>query len=177
MGGESSRGPMMTRVCWRLVDISSRILDPSEREAVRGDLVESGETSSQALREVLGLVVRRQAALWTHCRRELRLYLDVREQLGMGRPWECRVLACISRDRRACLHEVLNAGLLVMDEWFCARVRIARHHSGQRRSALSHVVVRSTSGCTPVSCLFFAVSTPCVRLPLPTRSQRSGFCA
>ncbi len=66
MGGESSRGPMMTRVCWRLVDISSRILDPSEREAVRGDLVESGETSSQALREVLGLVVRRQAALWTH---------------------------------------------------------------------------------------------------------------
>jgi hypothetical protein len=54
----------MTRIGWWLVDTVSRMLGPDEREAVRGDFAESGETSGQALRSVLGLVVRRQAALW-----------------------------------------------------------------------------------------------------------------
>jgi hypothetical protein len=54
----------MTRICWWLVDRLSRLLEPDEREAVRGDLAESGESGRQALRGVLGLVVRRQAALW-----------------------------------------------------------------------------------------------------------------
>jgi len=40
-------------------------LDLDERDAVRGDLAELGITSAQAVVEVLGLVVRRQAALWT----------------------------------------------------------------------------------------------------------------
>jgi hypothetical protein len=40
--------------CWSL----------PKREAVRGDLTESGEAGGRALREVLGLVVRRQAAAW-----------------------------------------------------------------------------------------------------------------
>ncbi|HEX4019904.1 MAG TPA: hypothetical protein VHX63_02065 [Acidobacteriaceae bacterium] len=48
----------------RLVDIASRMLAPNEREAVRGDLAESGATGIQALRDVLGLALRRQAALW-----------------------------------------------------------------------------------------------------------------
>jgi hypothetical protein len=54
----------MTRICWLLVDIVSRMLEPGERDAVRGDFAESGHTGGQALRDVLGLVVRRQAALW-----------------------------------------------------------------------------------------------------------------
>lgn len=58
----------MTRICWWLVDKVSRILEPTERDAVRGDLAESGETGRQALRDVLGLVVRRQAALWHDAR-------------------------------------------------------------------------------------------------------------
>jgi hypothetical protein len=53
----------MTRFCWWLVDVVSRLLEPEERDAVRGDFTESGETGGQALRDVLGLVVRRQAAL------------------------------------------------------------------------------------------------------------------
>lgn len=52
----------MTRFCWWLVDIVSGLLQPHEREAVRGDLIESGETGAQALRDVLGLLLRRQAA-------------------------------------------------------------------------------------------------------------------
>jgi hypothetical protein len=39
-------------------------LDADERDAVRGDFAESGETGAQALREVLGLALRRQAGLW-----------------------------------------------------------------------------------------------------------------
>jgi hypothetical protein len=58
----------MNRLCWWLVDLASRGLEPDECVAVRGDLAESGETAGQALFETLGLVVRRQAALWTQWR-------------------------------------------------------------------------------------------------------------
>ena len=58
----------MIRFCWSLVDIVSRVLEPGERAAVRGDLEESGETAGQALRDVFGLAVRRQAALWMRWR-------------------------------------------------------------------------------------------------------------
>jgi hypothetical protein len=64
MGGEPSLDPLMTEVCWWLVDRASRMLAADERDAVRGDFAESGQTAGQALRDVLGLVVRRQAALW-----------------------------------------------------------------------------------------------------------------
>jgi hypothetical protein len=54
----------MNRIGWWLVEIASRALEAQERDAVRGDLAESGETAGQALGGVLGLVLRRQAALW-----------------------------------------------------------------------------------------------------------------
>jgi hypothetical protein len=54
----------MTRICWWLVNQMSRVLEPAERDAVHGDFAESRETGAQALRDVLGLVVRRQIALW-----------------------------------------------------------------------------------------------------------------
>jgi hypothetical protein len=49
---------------WWLVDNLSRMLDASEREAVRGDLMESGESAGPAAWNVLGLVMRRQIVLW-----------------------------------------------------------------------------------------------------------------
>jgi hypothetical protein len=58
----------MTRICWWCVDIVSRMLEPDERDAVRGDFAESGETSGQALRGLLGLALRRQTALWRNWR-------------------------------------------------------------------------------------------------------------
>ena len=60
-----SRNPATDRVLWRVVDIVSRMLDPTECEIVRGDLAESGESGGQALCDVLELVIRRQAALWS----------------------------------------------------------------------------------------------------------------
>ncbi|MGB6943954.1 MAG: hypothetical protein WBE37_16260 [Bryobacteraceae bacterium] len=54
----------MSRITWWLVDVAARSLEADEREAVSGDFAESGETGGQALRDVLGLVVRRQAELW-----------------------------------------------------------------------------------------------------------------
>lgn len=65
MGAKASRGQAMI---WALVDIAARVLEPAEREVVRGDLEESGETGVRALRDVLSLVVRRQAALWSDWR-------------------------------------------------------------------------------------------------------------
>jgi hypothetical protein len=64
MGGKPSLGRMMTRICWWLVDVLSRILDADERQAVRGDLAESGESVVRAIRDVLDLIVRRQVGLW-----------------------------------------------------------------------------------------------------------------
>lgn len=58
----------MSRFCWWLVEIVSRVLEPDERDAVRGDFAEAGESAGRALRDVLGLVARRQSALWKHWR-------------------------------------------------------------------------------------------------------------
>lgn len=53
-----------TGILWSLANLSSALLDERERDAVRGDLAESGATGPQALREIAGLVLRRQAAAW-----------------------------------------------------------------------------------------------------------------
>jgi len=58
----------MTRICAWLFNQLSQLLEPDERDAVRGDLTESSETGWPALGELLGLVVRRQAALWKEWR-------------------------------------------------------------------------------------------------------------
>jgi hypothetical protein len=53
----------MKAPCWRLVEFVARALEPKEREAVLGDLAEDG-VSLRALGDVVGLVLRREAALW-----------------------------------------------------------------------------------------------------------------
>jgi hypothetical protein len=58
----------MMAVGWPLVNVASQLLDRDEREAVLGDLAEAGENAWAALRNVLGLVVWREAALWTSWR-------------------------------------------------------------------------------------------------------------
>lgn len=50
----------MNRICHRLIGFLSRGLEPAEREAVLGDLAESTASGAEKLRDVLGLVVRRQ---------------------------------------------------------------------------------------------------------------------
>jgi len=55
---------MPTQRGWRLAHLVSRLLEPAERNAVCGDLLESGTNGLPALRDVMGLVVRRQMALW-----------------------------------------------------------------------------------------------------------------
>ena len=64
----------MNRPCWGLVDFLSRALAPSERDAVLGDLAESGDRGVPALSAVLGLVARRQSALWQDWRPWLGLF-------------------------------------------------------------------------------------------------------
>lgn len=58
----------MTRTYSWLVDRLSRQLEPDERDAVCGDFAESGVAGGTAFRNMLGLVVRRQFALWKSCR-------------------------------------------------------------------------------------------------------------
>jgi outer membrane protein assembly factor BamB len=54
----------MKGICWWLVAKLSRGLTPDERDAVRGDFAELRLTGGQALREILGLVARREAEAW-----------------------------------------------------------------------------------------------------------------
>jgi hypothetical protein len=49
---------------WRLVSSVSLLLADDEREAVLGDLEEAGESVWRGLFDVVGLVIRREAALW-----------------------------------------------------------------------------------------------------------------
>lgn len=51
-----------------LFDLVSHLLERDQRDAVLGDLLESGESPWQSLLAVLGLVIRREAALWTNWR-------------------------------------------------------------------------------------------------------------
>ena len=57
-------GKVMIQTGWWLADVASQLLEPHERDAVRGDLAECGAGGWRASREVLGLVARRQAACW-----------------------------------------------------------------------------------------------------------------
>lgn len=54
----------MSRAPWPLVELAARLLERQEREAVLGDLTESGDNTSQAIFGVLGLAARRNAELW-----------------------------------------------------------------------------------------------------------------
>jgi hypothetical protein len=55
----------VNRACCWAADLLSRTLAPAEREAVLGDLAESGDSGVRALSSVFGLVIRRQAAPWS----------------------------------------------------------------------------------------------------------------
>lgn len=53
----------MTQIRSLFVDLASHLLAHDERDAVLGDLAESGETAGQVIRSLLGLIVRKQAEL------------------------------------------------------------------------------------------------------------------
>ena len=54
----------MTSRRWPLVEVAARLLELSEREAVLGDLLETGEDNWRGLLDVIGLVIRRQLLHW-----------------------------------------------------------------------------------------------------------------
>jgi hypothetical protein len=66
MGDEVGRMSSIDRLCWWLVDAMSAALDRDERVATRGDLTESAVPAWRAVHEMLGLVLRRQLAVWAH---------------------------------------------------------------------------------------------------------------
>ena len=68
MGGEVNRPSAPSRVCARLAAVLSGMLEPDDRDAVRGDIAESGVDGRRALRDVLSVIVHRQAAAWMHWR-------------------------------------------------------------------------------------------------------------
>ena len=53
---------------WWLVTTAAQMLHEHEREAVLGDLAEAADSSWRGVCDVFGLVVRREAALWTSWR-------------------------------------------------------------------------------------------------------------
>ena len=61
-------GEVMRRIGGVLADLAATLLESQERDVVRGDLAECGVNGWRACLEVLGLVARRQAALWADWR-------------------------------------------------------------------------------------------------------------
>jgi hypothetical protein len=58
----------MTRADWALLELAARLLERNDREAVLGDLLETGEGGWRGLLNVFGLVVRRQISHWRNWR-------------------------------------------------------------------------------------------------------------
>ncbi len=58
----------MTDLSVWLMNLISRLLEPAEREAVQGDLIEGGESGWRAVYAVVGLLIRRQLQLWMNWR-------------------------------------------------------------------------------------------------------------
>jgi hypothetical protein len=58
----------MTTVARSLMEVAARLLERDEREVVLGDLAEAGASAWQGLLEILGLVIRREALVWSDCR-------------------------------------------------------------------------------------------------------------
>ena len=65
-GLRPERASVMPYLARLVKEIASRSLDGDELEAVMGDLAEMGASSWRSSVEILGLVVRRQAAHWSH---------------------------------------------------------------------------------------------------------------
>ena len=68
MGNQLSRGPMTHQIASVLVDMLTETLDPDERDTVRGDIAEAGPCNFHTVRDVLGLVARRQMNQWAYFR-------------------------------------------------------------------------------------------------------------
>lgn len=62
-----------------LAERVSSMLDPSDREALCGDLAESGVTGFEALRDVLSLVIRRQIAVLGNFRPWVDSWIEIRK--------------------------------------------------------------------------------------------------
>jgi hypothetical protein len=59
---------------WWSLSVVAHALEPAERDVVLGDLAESGEGVGAAMRNLLGLIVRRQIGLWLFWRPWLALF-------------------------------------------------------------------------------------------------------
>jgi hypothetical protein len=55
----------MRNIAWKLIEVMALPLTSTEREIVLGDLIEAQETTWGGMREVSGLVARRQLQLWS----------------------------------------------------------------------------------------------------------------
>jgi hypothetical protein len=64
----------VTSLGWWLLNQLAHALEPAERDVVLGDFAESGDGLGAATRELMGLILRRQAALWTSWRPWLALF-------------------------------------------------------------------------------------------------------
>lgn len=64
----------MTAISWRVVELLSRLLEPDDRDAALGDFAESNLPVGTVLCDLLGLIMRRQAAWWNRWQPWLALF-------------------------------------------------------------------------------------------------------
>jgi len=64
----------MSGMIWFIVDRLSALLEPQDRLAAMGDLIESGDSGVQALSAISGLILRRQFEIWKDWRPWLGLF-------------------------------------------------------------------------------------------------------
>ena len=160
----------MRRAWSRLAEFLSCALEPDEREAVLGDIEESQE-GLRGLFDVLGLVVRRQAALWMNWQPWLVLIglvvpfafllallicdsfrfecchpVDVLRQLGPEAPGHPRIPARLSKIHERCSDWIPCACVLILELRVSGWRNLATHSGSQRRTFFSRAVDWSVCG-------------------------------
>jgi hypothetical protein len=151
LGHEQNAGAVMIDKAYittnGLFDLVCQLLERDERDAVQGDLLESGESPWQSLVAVLGLVVRREAALWTNWRPWLAAFglalpssfLLMGFSLSVSRAYQqlgdvtIRHATGLSVGPGLALFllQRLASGGLVLDGWFRGWVGLPAHGLGQ----------------------------------------------
>ena len=111
------------------------MLEPGECEAVRGDVAESGETAGQALRDVLGLVARRQADLW----QDWRPWLALIGVVGLAGVMLIQFSVTVSRIYDLYLWIIWNYG--VMDKAILDQTGLTLRHGIVRLACYSSLLV------------------------------------
>lgn len=130
----------MNRLYWRVSESLGRRLEPEDRDAILGDLLESNTTGGRALGDVLGLAVRREIARW-----------------ASKRPWFCLFALVIPCGALLSLIASLVAAQAAIYAWLYLGNWTGEYLKAGFRSDLFHHLAAPAISFVTLACLAWCI--------------------